>query len=85
MSCRKATSPISEAVGAPVASATPTADDVTPSIPLAPRLASTRTPLRGSPNHSRSRTGMDDDVNRLAPSGNAASTDRATPGSVTSG
>ena len=87
VSCRKATSPTSSAVGgdgsaAAAARATPTAVDVTPSMPLAPRLARTRTSSRGAPYHSTSRTGIDDDVTTVAPGGTAASRSRATPGSV---
>ncbi len=64
------------------ARATPTAVDSTPSMPLAPRLASTRRPERGTANHSTSRTGIDDDTTRVAPSGTERTTSRATAGSV---
>ncbi len=81
-SWRNATSPMRSTVGVAEPSATPTAVETTPSMPLAPRLARTRTPSRGAPYHSTSRTGIDDDTTRLAPSGSAARTSRATPGSV---
>ena len=52
------------------ARATPTAVDTTPSMPLAPRLASTREAGHaGAANHSTSRTGIDDDTTSAAPSG----------------
>ena len=71
------------AVGAPVAAATPIAVATTPSMPLAPRLASTRTSSRAGPNHSSARTGIDDAHDqgrsgRQAPAARAA----ATAGSV---
>ena len=47
-SCTSATSPISTAVGAPVAAATPIAVAMTPSMPFAPRLATTAGRRRGS-------------------------------------
>ena len=54
----------------PSASATPSGVDTTPSIPLAPRLASTRGgSARGAPKASTSRTGMDDDTTSGAPAG----------------
>ena len=82
LSCSKARSPSSTAVGEPLPIATPTAVDKTPSIPLAPLLACTVTPRRGTAYHSRSRTGIDDDTTRCASSGSAASRSRAMPGSV---
>ena len=69
VSCRNAMSPISSAVGRPEPRATPTAVDTTPSMPLAPRLAITRTPVRGRAYHSTSRTGMDDDTTSELPAG----------------
>ena len=54
------------------ARATPTAVDVTPSIPLAPRLASVRSPTRGRPYHSTSRTGIEDETTNVAASGSPA-------------
>ena len=63
--------------------ATPSAVETTPSIPLTPRLASTRGgPVTAGANHSRSRMGMDADTTRAA-SNSAAQrcTARATCGS----
>ena len=68
LSWSKAMSPTRTVVGAPVR-ATPTAVETTPSMPLAPRLARTRTPSRARENHSTSRIGMDDDTTSVAPSG----------------
>ena len=62
----RARSPISSHVGAP-SRATPVAVDRTPSMPLAPRLASTRRPARRGPYHSRSRTGIEDDTTSASP------------------
>ena len=70
MSCRKARSPTSATVGWP-ANATPTAVDTTPSIPLAPRLARTR-PSVVPPNHSTSRTGMEEATTRVGVAGQRA-------------
>ena len=81
MSWQKATSPSSTAVGAPLPIATPIAVAITPSIPLAPRLACTATSLRGAPNHSTSRTGIDEATTRWPPAGTRAVTARAVPGS----
>ena len=53
----------------------------TPSIPLAPRFACTVTSPRGVPNHSTSRTGIDDATTRWPPAGTLAATARAVPGS----
>ena len=80
MSCRNATSPTRSAVGTPVR-ATPTAVDVTPSMPLAPRLEYTSRSLRGAANHSRSRTGMDDDTTS-APGATRSAAATTEPGSV---
>ncbi len=68
-SCRSARSPITSATGAPVAAA-PTADDTTPSIPLAPRLARGRI-ARGPAGSqaSMSRTGIELLAHRIHPSG----------------
>ena len=44
-SCSSASSPVSSHVGRPVASAAPSADETTPSMPLAPRLARKRSSL----------------------------------------
>ena len=81
MSWQNATSPSSTAVGAPLPSATPIAVAITPSMPLAPRLACTVMSLRGVPNHSTSRTGIDEATTRWPPAGIAAVIARATPGS----
>jgi len=55
------------------AAVTPSVVDVTPSIPLAPRFASTRGGSeRGAANHSRSRTGIDDDVTTVDEGGDQA-------------
>ena len=75
-------SPMRSAVGAADPSATPTAVDTTPSMPLAPRLATWRSPSRGAAYHSTSRTGIDDELTSVAPSGRASTSARATPGSV---
>ena len=87
-SCRKATSPISSAVGrcAAAASATPTAVDTTPSMPLAPRLASTRSAGRAGRRTTR-RRGPASTTTRPGPRRRAAraTTSRATAGSVGSG
>ena len=78
-SCRKHRSPHSPTVVAgAVACATPTTVDTKPSMPLAPRLAMKRTPLRGTMHHSSARTGRLDATTSVAPSGNAAVTSRAT-------
>ena len=66
-SCNKATSPISNEVGEPEPSATPTAVLTTPSIPLAPRFECTVTPLVTEPNHSTSRIGMEDETTSWSP------------------
>ncbi len=59
--------------------ATPRAVDSTPSMPLAPRLAWAT--AAAPPNHSRSRTGIDEATTSRAPSGRLSATVRATPGS----
>ncbi len=71
---------MSRVVFAPV-NAAPTAVETTPSIPFAPRLASTRRSRRPTPNHSTSRTGIDDDATRIPPGGRVRVRWRATPGS----
>ena len=53
------------------ASAAPIAEDTSPSMPLAPRLASTRRPARGAMCRSRSRTGRLDATHSSAPAGSA--------------
>ena len=83
VSCRNATSPSRATVGRRgSASATPTAVDTTPSMPFAPRLATTRTSDRGAAYHSRSRTGIDDATTSVDSSGVAARAARAIAGSV---
>ena len=57
----------------------------TPSMPLAPRLASTRTSARRGPYHSRSRTGIEDDATTASPAPAARSSARAVAGSVAAG
>ncbi len=47
----------------------PIAVETTPSMPLAPRLQCTASPVRGAPYHSTSRTGIDDDTTSEPPSG----------------
>ena len=54
---------------------------MTPSIPLAPRFECTVISLRGVPNHSTSRTGIDDATTRWPPAGMPAVIARAMPGS----
>ena len=82
-SWRKARSPTSATVGPVDASATPSAVDTTPSIPLAPRLAITRGGRRrGAANASRSRTGIEDDTTRVAGPGSSANSRWASDGSV---
>ena len=73
VSWTKATSPITSTVGLPLPSATPTAVEVTPSMPLAPRFEYTAMSPRRSPYHSRSRTGIEDDTTRLPPGGTLVS------------
>ena len=82
VSCRSATSPTSSTVGRRGRARRP------PPSTRRRRCRSrpdSRTPRRrhaGAANHSTSRTGIDDDSTRLAPSGSVAMTSRATPGSV---
>ena len=71
-----------ERAPAGVPAARPRAVDTTPSMPLAPRFATTRTPSRGDAYHSRSRTGIDDETMSVASLGSRSSRARATPGSV---
>ena len=85
-SCRNARSPRSATAGPPpaawCASAAPIAEDTSPSMPLAPRLASTRIPARGAMCRSRSRTGRLDAAHSSAPAGSAAARSRASRGSL---
>ena len=77
---------MSSTVGRPDDAATPSAEDTMPSMPLAPRLASTRSAMAlPGANASTSRMGMLLDTKRFAPDGSAATTSRATRGSVSSG
>ena len=76
-SWRTTRSPSSANVG-PVHLAMPKAVDTRPSIPLAPRLARTRTPSRGAMNASTSRMGMLEPGEQHAALGIAAARSRAT-------
>ena len=78
-SCTNAMSPTRTTVGVPV-SARPSAVDTTPSMPLAPRFAWAR--ASGPPNHSRSRTGIEDATTSSTSAGSDAAMTCATPGSV---
>src|SRR3954452_10535983 len=70
MSCASATSPISATTGPRAAAATPNAVETVPSIPLAPRLASTRGGSgRAGKNVSTSRTGIEDATTSVAAAG----------------
>ena len=73
---------MSRAVGDFDDSATPTAVDTTPSMPFTPLLLNTRTPSRGGANHSKSRTGIEDDTTRFVPAAIASLTVTAHNGSV---
>ena len=75
-------SPMSRAVGVFDDSAMPTAVETTPSMPFTPRLLNTRTPSRAGANHSKSRTGIEDDTTTLDPSATAPLTVTAHNGSV---
>ena len=55
----------------------PNTVDTKPSMPLAPRFASTRRPSRGAMHHSSARTGRLDATTSAAPSGSACATSRA--------
>ncbi len=76
-SYRSERSPISANVEPVFAVATPSAVEIRPSIPLAPRLASTWTPSRGAMATSRSRIGIEFPTNSVPPSGTAATRSRA--------
>ena len=70
VSCRKHRSPQRPTIGAgALACATPTTVDTNPSMPLAPRFASTRSPSRGAMHHSSARTGRLEPTTSVAPSG----------------
>ena len=73
---------MSKAVGVLDDSATPTAVDTTPSMPFTPLLLNTRTPSRAGANHSKSRTGIEDDTTTLDPSTTDSLTVTAHNGSV---
>ena len=77
-SYRNDRSPRSANVGPVPDAATPIAVDSRPSMPLAPRLPSTRSPSRGAMNASRSRTGIELPTTSVPPSGIAAARSRAT-------
>ena len=67
MSWASATSPISSTTGPSPAAAAPNADETVPSIPLAPRLESTRGgSSRAGKNVSTSRTGIEEATNSVA-------------------
>ena len=83
MSWISATSPISSATGPSAAAANPKAVETVPSIPLAPRLASTRGGRsRAGKNVSTSRTGIDDATTIVASAGSAVPSSAATRGSL---
>ena len=63
--------------------ARPSAVDIVPSMPLAPRLAWAR--AAGPPYHSRSRTGIDEATTSSASAGSTCAIVRATAGSVSAG
>jgi len=75
-------SPISRAVGAFDDKAIPTAVDTTPSMPFTPLLLKTRNPSRAGANHSKSRTGIEDDTTTFEPAGIDSLTVTAHNGSV---
>ena len=79
-SCTKARSPTRTNSVPPCSRARPSAVDTTPSIPFAPRLQWHA--ARDPPNHSKSRTGMDDDTVTFDPTGRPSARIRATAGSV---
>ncbi len=86
-SCSSVRSPISANATDPgccraCASAAPAAVDEVPSMPLAPRLAITRTSSRGGSSRSASRTDSELPHHSSASSGSAATSSRATPGSL---
>ena len=83
MSCASATSPMSRTTGPRPAAAAPKALDTVPSIPLAPRLQSTRGGSgRAGQNVSMSRTGIEDATNSVACSGSSTPSSAATDGSL---
>ena len=81
MSWARATSPMSRTVGRPAA-ATPKAVETVPSMPLAPRLESTRGGRsRAGKNVSTSRTGIEEATTRVASAGRRTPSSAATRGS----
>ena len=82
MSWARATSPISSATGPVAAAATPNAVETSPSMPLAPRLASTRGGAsRTGQKVSTSRTGIEDATTSVASGGSRTPSSAATRGS----
>ena len=81
-SYRNERSPINATVGPVPAVATPSAVETRPSMPLAPRFASTWSPSRGAIATSRSRIGVEFPTNSVPPSGTAAARSRARRSSV---
>ena len=85
-SCKKARSPMTATTGSDPAAAHPRAVEVTPSMPLAPRLAHT---LGGSasfgPYHSRSRIGMEEAAMTVVPGSTDPGRRRANDGSSSEG
>ena len=75
-----AMSPSTTIVGAPVCSATPRAVDVTPSMPLAPRLACAVAPT--PPNHSMSRIGIEAATTTCDAAGTVAGDEAGDAGSL---
>ena len=82
MSWASATSPISSTVGPGPAAATPNAVETVPSIPLAPRLESTRGGAsRAGKKVSTSRTGIEEATTSVASPGSRTPSSAATRGS----
>ena len=82
MSWASATSPISSTTGPAAAAAAPKALDTVPSMPLAPRLHSTRGgSARTGQKVSMSRTGIEEATNSVASSGSSTPSSAATAGS----
>lgn len=86
-SWKYARSPTSPTTGSAVALPAPSADEITPSMPDAPRFPSTaRSAPRGAANRSKSRIGMLFETNTVAGSGAPAATVAAiSPSSVAAG
>ena len=82
MSCASATSPISSTTGPRPSAAAPKALETVPSIPLTPRLHSTRGgSARTGQKLSMSRTGIEEATNRVASRGSSTPSSVATEGS----